>query len=80
MKKAFLISCLGGVLALSACGGSNQQGAAGDSSANANNDTMTADTVIRSTDTSSIGVDHSSTGGTDALTSPNADSAAKKQQ
>lgn len=79
MKKILLTASACAILALAACSGTNQQGAAGDSSEKAN-DTSTADTVIHKTDTSTIGVDNSGSGGTDALVTPEVDSASNKSQ
>lgn len=61
MKRIFLIAFVYLALTFASCSGTNRQGVT-DSARN--NDTMNADSVVRVTDTTSTGVDHSASGGT----------------
>lgn len=69
MKYILMIAALCTGLFLASCSGTNQQGAGTDSPEKANDTTYNADTVIRSTDTGSTGVDNSGSGGVDAADS-----------
>ena len=63
MKKIFAATGICAIMALAACSGTNQQGAAGDSPENANDTTYNTDTVIQGFDTTSTGVPNSGSGG-----------------
>lgn len=65
MKKIFLIAGIFAAMAIAACSGTNQHGAAGDSTENTSGDTMRSDSTAITTDTTSTGIDNSGNGGTD---------------
>ncbi|RYE20969.1 MAG: hypothetical protein EOP51_16665 [Sphingobacteriales bacterium] len=69
MKKIFLIAGVCAGMAIASCTGTHQQGAGTDSPEKANDTTFNTDTVIKSTDTTSTGVDNSGSGGVHAADS-----------